>query len=427
MTNPLLEDLRWRGLLYDCTESLESALDAGSVVGYAGFDPTADSLHVGSLVPLMGLARLQRYGHQPIALLGGATGMIGDPSGKSKERQLLSREALEHNVAGIRRQLEHFLDFEADKNPAIIANNLDWLGQAGFIDFLRDVGKHFSVNQMMAKESVKRRIASDDGISYTEFSYMLLQSYDFYHLNQTYNCQLQVGGSDQWGNITMGTDFIRRQKGGKAHGLVFPLVTNSNGTKFGKSESGNIWLDPEKTSPYKFYQFWLNTSDEDAVRYLKFFSMLDQAAIEDLEQAQKEAPHRRAVQHRLAEDVTLRVHGRTALDGAIRASKVMFGGDLGDIGASEIAEIFADIPSTEKHLSDFEGEGIGILDLFVEVGLTKSKGETRRLLQGGGVNLNNQRVTDVGFSVKPEHCIEGRFLILRKGGKNYHLVKVLPN
>lgn len=425
MSNQLLEDLDWRGLLYDKTEGLPEALKTGDMLtGYCGFDPTADSLHVGSLLPIMGLARLQQHGHQPIALLGGGTGMIGDPSGKSKERILLNDDVLHHNVAGIRKQLEHFLDFDCAKNPAKLLNNLDWLGEMSFIHFLRDVGKHFSINLMMGKESVKRRINSEDGISYTEFSYMLLQAYDFYHLNRHHNCHLQMGGSDQWGNITMGIDFIRRQKGGKAHGLVMPLITNSNGTKFGKTEGGNIWLDPEKTSPYKFYQFWLNTSDDDALRYLKFFTLLDKDTIEGLAEAQATAPHLREVQHKLAEDVTTRVHGVQALEAAKRASKVMFGGEIGDIGAKEIAEIFADIPSTEMPADRFSGEGSSILELFAEVGLTKSKGEARRLLQGGGINLNNQRVTDAAYQVTSDDSLHGQFLVLRKGGKRYHLIRL---
>lgn len=424
MSHPMIEDFLWRGLLHSQTEGLEDALAEGPMTGYAGFDPTADSLHVGSLLPIMGLARLQQYGHQPIALIGGGTGMIGDPSGKSKERTLLSDDALQHNIRGIRKQLEHFLDFDARKNPALLLNNGDWLGTMGFIDFLRDVGKHFSVNHMMAKESVKRRLEGDEGISYTEFSYMLLQAYDFHYLNKEYGCQLQIGGSDQWGNITLGIDFIRRQKGGKAHGLVMPLVTNSNGTKFGKTESGNVWLDPERTSPYRFYQFWLNTSDEDALRYLKYFTLLDRNTILELERSQQEEPGKREVQHTLAEDVTKRVHGLEALENVKRASKIIFGGEITHIPAKDIADIFADVPSTEYPASAFAGEGKPILDLFAEVGLTKSKGEARRLLQGGGVNLNNQRVNDIGRNVTMDDSQEGQFLVLRKGSKHYHLVRI---
>lgn len=425
MTNALIEDLQWRGLLYDKTEGLEAALDEGPMVGYCGFDPTADSLHVGNLVPIMALARFQKFGHQPIALLGGATGMIGDPSGKSKERNLLSTEQLHHNISCIRKQLSHFLDFDTPENPAKLLNNLDWLGEMSFIDFLRDVGKHFPVSQMMAKESVKRRITSEEGISFTEFSYMLLQAYDFYHLNKHYNCRIQLGGSDQWGNITSGTDLIRRNKGSKSYGYVLPLVTNSNGTKFGKTESGNVWLDPEKTSPYRFYQFWLNTSDEDALRYLKYFSLIEREEIEVLISQQQEAPHKRAVQHTLAEDVTERVHGREALEGAKRASRVMFGGEIGDISAGEIADIFADIPSTEFSAAAFSDGGKSLIEAFAEVGLTKSKGEARRLLQGGGVNLNNQRIKDANFAMTLDDSLHGRFFVLRKGSKHYHLIKLV--
>ncbi len=424
MKDHLLNEFRWRGLLYDQTEGVEEAISTRKVTGYVGFDPTGDSLHVGSLLPIMGLVHLQRYGHSPIALVGGATGMIGDPSGKSKERNLLSEERLAHNVDCIHKQLSRFLDFDCKSNPAKLVNNHDWLGPISFIEFMRDVGKHFPVGYMMAKESVKRRIEGD-GISFTEFSYMLLQAYDFYHLSKHHNCELQMGGSDQWGNITAGKELIRRIDGKKAHGVVFPLITTASGQKFGKTEEGAVWLDAEKTSPYKFYQYWMNADDKEALNYLKFFSLLEEEECEELAALQEAAPHKRDVQKRLAMEVTKTVHGATALDHVMKASKAMFGGELTDLSAREIGEIFDNVPSTELKKSDFEGEGYPILDLMANCGVVKSKGEARRLLQGGGVNMNNIRVNEVDRKVVVDDAIEGAFIVLRKGSKNYHLVKVL--
>lgn len=420
----LFEEYKWRGMVFDSTPGLDDLLSKESLTAYIGFDPTASSLHIGSLLPIMCLARLQRFGHTPIAIVGGGTGLIGDPSGKTKERQLLNAAQVEENLAGIRSQLEPFLDFEAGSNPAKIVNNLDWLGPLGLIEFLRDTGKHFTVNYMMSKESVKRRLDSEDGISYTEFTYMMLQAYDFLKLNELHDCTLQLGGSDQWGNILAGAELIRRVRGGKAHGLVFPLVTNASGTKFGKTESGTVWLSAERTSPYRFYQFWLNTDDRDVVDYLKYFTWLDRPAIEDLAQAVAERPGQREAQRTLAREVTEMVHGSTALEGAERASSVLFGGAMEQLSAAELLDVFDEAPSSEFGRDRFSGDGMGFLDLMAETGLAASRGEARRLIRSGGVYLNNVRVTDESKAVTKDDCIDGRLLVLRKGKKNYRLVQV---
>jgi tyrosyl-tRNA synthetase len=420
----LFEEYQWRGMVFDATPGLSELMSKESMTGYIGFDPTASSLHIGSLLPIMCLARMQRFGHNPIAIAGGGTGMIGDPSGKTKERQLLNAEQVEENLAGIRSQLEAFLDFETKTNPARIVNNLDWLGQLGLIEFLRDTGKHFTVNYMMSKESVKRRLASDDGISYTEFTYMMLQAYDFLKLNETLGCNLQMGGSDQWGNILAGADLIRRERGKKAHGLVFPLVTNAAGTKFGKTESGTVWLAPERTSPYRFYQFWLNTDDADAINYLKYFTWLDQGQIEELAVELEQSPGQRAAQRRLASEVTDMVHGPSALAGAERASSVLFGGAMEELSAKELMDVFEEAPSSEFARDAFSGPGMGFLDLLVDTGLAASKGEARRLVRSGGVYLNNHRVSDEGLAVRAEDGIDDVLLVLRKGKKNFRLVQL---
>ena len=395
-------------------------------MGYIGFDPTAKSLHVGSLLVIMGLVHLQRAGHTPVALVGGGTGLIGDPSGKTSERQLLSAEAVAENAAGIRAQLEHFLDFEGVPNAARMRNNLDWLGPLSFVEFLRDVGKHFSVNQLMAKESVKRRLENEEtGISYTEFSYVLLQSYDFLELFRREGCTLQMGGSDQWGNITAGIDLVRRVAGARAFGVVMPLVTNASGAKFGKSEGGNIWLDRELTSPYAFYQFWINTGDGDVVRYLKYFTLFDRGRIEELADAVEREPHRRAAQKALAEDVTARVHGASGLAEAQRATDAFFGGSLAGLSAAEISEIFADVPSSRIAADSFAGEGAALVDLLVEAGVASSKGDARRAIEGGGVYLNNERAESVDDRVTVDTAIEGRYLVIRKGKRNYHVVELV--
>ena len=421
----LLEEFTWRGLLQDVTEGTQDALAAQPVSGYIGFDPTAGSLHVGNLVPIMGLVHLQRAGHTPIILLGGGTGLIGDPSGRPDERPLLSKEEAAQNVAGIRAQLEHFLDFDAPDNAAVTVNNLDWLAGLSMVDFLRDVGKHFSVNAMMNKESVKHRLEGEEaGITFTEFAYMLLQAYDFVELNERVGCTLQMGGSDQWGNITAGIDLVRRMRGEKAYGITLPLITGPGGTKFGKSAAGAVWLDPERTSPFRFYQFWINTGDEDAVRYLKYFTLLSRDEIVALETAQASNPQERAAQRSLAERVTRALHGETGLAQAVQATRALFGGDIGGLGADDIADIFADVASSEVPRAELDGDGKPVIDLLVGTGVATSKGDARRHIEGGGIYMNNQRVTDVDAMVTIEHAVEGRYLILRKGKKNYHLVEV---
>lgn len=422
--NGLLDSYRERDLLKDATEGVAEHLAEAPRTVYIGFDPTAPSLHLGSLVPIMGLMHAQRAGHTPIALVGGGTGLIGDPSGRTAERQLLTREQAAENALGIRGQLEHFLDFEVSTNPALMRNNLDWLGSLTFVDFLRDIGKHFSVNQMLAKESVKRRIEGEDGISYTEFSYALLQSYDFLELYRRDGCTVQMGGSDQWGNITTGTDLVRRVGGGKAYGVVFPLITNAAGTKFGKSEGSNVWLDPERTSPFRFYQYWINVDDADVVRYLKFFTLLSVSEISELADAVEREPHRRAAQKALAEDVTRRLHGETGLAGAQRATKALFSGDVQGLGADEVAEVFAEVPSSEISAEELAGEGVSLLDVLVSSGLATSKGDARRSIEGGGVYVNGVRAEVVDARITMNDTIDGRFVLLRKGKKRYHLVAV---
>jgi len=373
----------------------------------------------------MGLVHFQKAGHIPIAIAGGGTGMIGDPSGKSQERKLLSKEEIESNLEGIKEQLSKFLDFKSKVNPAKLVNNADWLTRISLMEFLRDVGKHFSVNEMLAKESVRTRIEKEQGISFTEFSYSLLQSYDFLMLYDLYKCTLQMGGSDQWGNITSGIDLIRRLRSVEAYGLVFPLITTSSGVKFGKTESGTIWLDPKLTSPYKFYQYWFNTDDRDVVQYLKFFTLLSSKEIEELEIATKETPEKRSAQTVLAKEVTKMLHGETALNQAIKASKIFFGGTISDVSAEELLDIFSDVPSVEIPRDKFSGEGMPLIELMVAAGASKSKGEARRAIQGGGIYLENIRVNDVDKKVTMEDAVHGKFIIIRKGARNYWMVKIL--
>jgi tyrosyl-tRNA synthetase len=422
----LLEEYRWRGTLQDSTEGVEAALAEGPVTAYIGFDPTAASLHVGNLMPIMGLVHLQRAGHHPIVVVGGGTGLIGDPSGRTEERQLLTRETTAENLASIRSQLEHFLDFDGSTNPARTVNNLDWLGEISMVDFLRDVGKHFSVNALLKKESVRRRVEHEEtGISYTEFSYALLQAYDFVQLNERYGCTFQMGGSDQWGNITVGIDLVRRMRGEKAYGITYPLLTGAGGHKFGKTQAGAVWLDPELTSPYRFYQFWITVDDRDVIRYLRYFTLLGSEEISELESTHEERPHERTAHRALAEDVTGRVHGKDGLASAQRATDVLFGGEITGLRADEIADVFADVPSSEITLAGLEDEGTGILDLFADAGVCKSRGEARRSVEGGGLSINNVRVEEVEAAVTISDTIEGRFLILRKGKKNYHMVRIV--
>ena len=419
----VFEEFEWRGLIYDASEGLKEALAGQKITGYIGFDPTAPSLHVGSLLPIMGLVRLQQYGHTPVALVGGGTGMIGDPSGKTEERQLLSKEQIEYNLEGIRAQLSRFLDFEAGTNKALLVNNADWLVPVSMVDFLRDVGKHFTVNYMLAKESVKRRY--EEGISFTEFSYMLLQAYDFLVLHDRYGCTLQMGGSDQWGNIVAGIELIRKLRGTRCYALVSPLVTTSAGIKFGKTEAGSVWLDANLTSPYRFYQFWFNTDDRDVVKYLKFFTMLNRQEIAALEALTASAPEKREAQKRLAEEVTLMVHGEYNLRKAIQASQVLFGGEIADLSASEVLDIFADVPSSDIPRASFAGDGMPLVDLVIACGFAPSKGAARRLIEAGGIYVNNRRVADVQATIDLSALIEGQYLVLRKGAREYHLVRAL--
>jgi tyrosyl-tRNA synthetase len=422
----LIEEFTWREMLQDVTEGTADALAAGPVSGYIGFDPTASSLHVGNLMPIMGLVHLQRAGHTPIILTGGGTGLIGDPSGKADERALLTKEDAAENSASIRAQLEHFLDFDASSNAAMTMNNLDWLSELSMVDFLRDVGKHFSVNAMMNKESVRRRLEGEDsGITFTEFAYMLLQAYDFVELNGRVGCTLQMGGSDQWGNITAGIDLLRRMRGEKAYGITLPLITGPGGEKFGKTAAGAVWLDPERTSPYRFYQFWINTGDEEVIRYLKFSTLLSRDEIAELEDSLESNPQERAAQRALAEHVTRAVHGESGLHKAAQATSALFGGDISGLGADDIADIFADVPSSKISNSDLEGEGKAVVDLLVEAEIATSKGDARRSIEGGGIYANSRRINEPDARLTSDDAVEGRYLILRKGKKRYHLVEVV--
>ncbi|MBN1430065.1 MAG: tyrosine--tRNA ligase [Anaerolineae bacterium] len=421
----IVDELRWRGMLHDISEGAEEVLGKEKITAYIGFDPTADSLHIGSLLPIMVLVHLQRYGHTPIALAGGGTGMIGDPSFKARERQLLSEESLAHNLEGIKQQLAHFLAFEGISNPAKLLNNADWLCKLNLIEFLRDTGKHFTVNAMMAKDSVKVRLEGEEGISFTEFSYMLLQAHDFWHLNIEHGCTFQMGGSDQWGNITAGIDLVRRRTGAKAHGLTVPLVTTSTGVKFGKTEAGAVWLDPKRTSPFRFYQYWINTDDKDAIKYLKFFTLLSREEIAELEQLVETEPHRRAAQTRLAEEVTRMVHGDDGLAAAKAATGVLFGeGDMQGMGADDLLDIFSEVPSSTIPDGSLSGDGMSIVDLVVLSGLEQSKKQARNLIENGGLYLNGQRVENMSQVVTAADAIDGQVLVLRKGKKQYHLVSL---
>ena len=427
MATNAFDELKWRGLVYDCFEGLDELLTRENVTVYNGFDATADSLHVGHMVPLIALARLQRFGHHPIALAGGGTSMIGDPSGKAAERQLLSTGQIEANVESIKKQLAHFLDFEVKTNPARVLNNANWLMSLPLIEFLRDTGKHFTVNYMIAKDSVRNRIEREEGISFTEFSYMLLQSYDFLYLHDHEGCKLQTGGSDQWGNITAGVELIRKVRGGErqAYGMVYPLITKADGTKFGKTESGTVWLSAERTSPYRFFQFWLNADDRDVINYLKYFTFLEKEQVDELAAAVSERPEQREAQRVLAREVTGLVHGPTALERAELASQALFGGDITGLPGDDIQDIFAEVPSSQMPKADLEGTGTGVIDLLANTGFLKSKGEARRAITEGGIYLNNQRVTEPTQQVTVSDLLDGRFLVLRRGKKNYHLVKVV--
>lgn len=424
MANDVYREFEWRGMVYEGTEGVRDVLTREKVTCYIGFDPTASSLHVGSLLVILALARLQRFGHTPIAIAGGGTGMIGDPSGKTAERQLLSLEQIEENLAGIRGQLERFLDFNAPANAARIVNNAEWLTTISLTTFLRDIGKHFTVNAMLAKESVKRRIESEDGISYTEFSYSLMQAYDFLVLHDRYGCTAQMGGSDQWGNIVAGIDLIRKLRGARAYGLVMPLVTTASGVKFGKTEAGAVWLDPARTSDFQFFQFWLNTDDRDALRYLKFFTFLSEAQVAALEAELAAAPEKRVAQRELAREVTKMVRGDAAVARAERASAILFGGRMADARADDVLEVFAEVPSTEIEAERFAAPGIPVSEVMAMTGLASSKGEAARLIKGGGVYVNDARVADERGRITLDQAIDGRLLVLRKGQRSRHVVRI---
>ena len=416
----LFDELKLRGLIHDHTDQTEiqGTFGRGGISLYCGFDPTADSLHIGNLIPITGLMRFQRAGHRPIALIGGGTGMIGDPSGKSEERNLLSAEILEHNLNGIRAQFERFLDFDAGSNSARMMNNGEWLNEVRLIDFFRDVGKHFSIGYMMAKESVKSRIA-DAGISYTEFSYMALQAYDFLYLFENENCTLQIGGSDQWGNITAGIELIRRVHGKPAQGMTFPLITTSDGRKFGKTEEGNIWLDPKRTSPYRFSQYWVQTDDRDVGRFLRYFTFLPVAEIDEIEKEHLKSPEKRAGQHLLAKELTTLVHDAAAARSAERAAKILFGAQLDGIEKNDLLSAAEEMPKT-LHSRELP---FPLINLLLETGLSKSKTMARKELKGGGIYVNNHRITDEKSVLSVDDILFGQYILLRKGKKNYHLLE----
>jgi tyrosyl-tRNA synthetase len=428
--NSFIKELEWRGMLQDMTPELEDHLTKGMASAYLGFDPTADSLHIGHLVGVMTLLHLQRAGHKPFALVGGATGMIGDPSFKSAERNLLDKETLDHNVACIQSQLSKFLDFSgATSNKAELVNNYDWISKFSFLEFIRDVGKHITVNYMMSKDSVKRRLEDGNGLSFTEFSYQLIQGYDFYHLWKNNNCSIQLGGSDQWGNIVTGTELIRRMGGGSAYALTVPLITKADGTKFGKTEGGSVWLDPEKTSPYAFYQFWLNVSDEDASKYIRIFTVLDQETIERLEVEHATAPHLRTLQKEIAKQVTTMVHSEADYEMAVKASEILFGKssteDLASLDERTFLAVFDGVPQVQISKEEYDGIE-NILDLFGEkthAQIFPSKGEARKMIQGGGVSINKEKLGDpnapLTFSL-----LQGKYLLIQKGKKNYYILEV---
>ena len=426
-----IEELTWRGMIHQMMPGTDEQLKKGMTAAYLGIDPTADSLHIGHLVGVMMLKHFQRSGHKPIALIGGATGMIGDPSMKSQERKLLDVETLRHNQEAIKRQLARFLDFDSDApNAALLVNNYDWMKDYGFLDFIRDVGKNLTVNYMMAKDSVKKRLNGEtgEGMSFTEFSYQLLQGYDFLHLYRANNCRLQLGGSDQWGNITTGTELIRRKlgAGAEAFAITCPLITKADGTKFGKTESGNVWLDPRYTSPYKFYQFWLNVSDEDAKRYIKIFTLLDRSAIDALVAEHDAAPHLRVLQKRLAQEITTMIHSREEYEKAVEASAILFGGATSEalhkLDETTLLQVFEGVPQFRIARADL---GLPFVDLAAEKAqVFPSKGECRKMVQGGGVSLNKEKVADPMRPVSESDLIAGKYLLVQRGKKNYYLLIV---
>ncbi|HDG9591352.1 TPA: tyrosine--tRNA ligase [Staphylococcus aureus] len=417
MTNVLIEDLKWRGLIYQQTDEqgIEDLLNKEQVTLYCGADPTADSLHIGHLIPFLTLRRFQEHGHRPIVLIGGGTGMIGDPSGKSEERVLQTEEQVDKNIEGISKQMHNIFEFGTD-HGAVLVNNRDWLGQISLISFLRDYGKHVGVNYMLGKDSIQSRL--EHGISYTEFTYTILQAIDFGHLNRELNCKIQVGGSDQWGNITSGIELMRRMYGQTdAYGLTIPLVTKSDGKKFGKSESGAVWLDAEKTSPYEFYQFWINQSDEDVIKFLKYFTFLGKEEIDRLEQSKNEAPHLREAQKTLAEEVTKFIHGEDALNDAIRISQALFSGDLKSLSAKELKDGFKDVPQVT-----LSNDTTNIVEVLIETGISPSKRQAREDVNNGAIYINGERQQDVNYALAPEDKIDGEFTIIRRGKKKYFMV-----
>jgi tyrosyl-tRNA synthetase len=430
MIKNFVEELTWRGMIHTVMPGAEEHLMESMRSAYVGFDPTADSLHIGNLVPIMLLAHYQRCGHRPVALVGGATGMIGDPSGKSNERNLLDETTLRHNQEAIKKQLAHFLDFESQaENAAILVNNYDWMKQFSFLEFIRDVGKHITVNYMMAKDSVKNRISSDasEGMSFTEFTYQLVQGYDFLHLYNDKNCTIQMGGSDQWGNITTGTELIRRIGNGKGFAITCPLITKSDGSKFGKSEGGNVWLDANRTSPYKFYQYWLNSSDEDAEKYIKIFTFLTQSDIEALVKDHQEAPHLRVLQKRLAEEITVMVHSKEDLENAIKASNILFGNSTGDdlkhLNEQTFLDVFDGVPQAEVTMADVEN-GLDIIGALAEkTGFLKSNGEARRALKENSISVNKEKVGE-DYKISKLDLINNKFVLLQRGKKNYFVIRI---
>ncbi|MEY4552772.1 MAG: hypothetical protein RL099_1100 [Bacteroidota bacterium] len=422
----LIEELRWRGMIQDMMPGTEELLAKEMVSGYIGFDPTSDSLHIGSLVPILLLVHLQNAGHKPYALVGGATGMVGDPSGKSEERNLLSEEVLLHNQEGVRKQLERFLDFDASKkNAAVMVNNYDWFKEINFLSFIRDAGKHITVNYMMAKDSVKKRLEGDTGMSFTEFTYQLIQGYDFYWLYQNKNCKLQMGGSDQWGNITTGTELIRRKTGGEAFAFTCPLIKKADGGKFGKTEKGNIWLDPKKTSPYQFYQFWLNASDEDAKGWIKIFTLLPVAQIESLLTEHEAAPHLRLLQKKLAECLTTWVHSSADYDFAVKASEILFGNAttevLQSLNENELLQVMEGVPTAKVSKASL-ANGYDLIDLLVDTNIFPSKGEAKKMFIAGGLGLNKTKIAPEKTSIESQDLLQGKYVLLQKGKKNYYLV-----
>ncbi|MGD0391026.1 MAG: tyrosine--tRNA ligase [Acidimicrobiales bacterium] len=423
----LADDLRFRGLIHQVTDNeLDRRLDSDRLTAYSGFDPTADSMHVGHLLQVCNLRRLQLAGHRPIAVAGGGTGFVGDPGGKSEERSLLSEDALQSNLEGMRRQLEHFLDFDQDdgSGKALLLNNAEWLRPMSLFEFLRDVGKHFTVNQMVAKDSVKSRLArADQGISFTEFSYMLLQAYDFLHLFDVFGCRLQLGGSDQWGNITMGTELVRKVRQQEVWGLTTPLVLKADGTKFGKTESGTVWLDPARTSPYQLYQFFLHSEDAVVGSYLRYFTFLDHDAILALDEATASRPQQRQAQRELARQVCTLVHGPAETARAEQAAAALFGEEVAELDERTLLDVFADAPSTMLARGRLDGQGLRLVDLLVETGLVPSKGRATTTIEQGGAYVNNRRESQPGRMISPDDLVAGRYLVLRRGKRDYHLVK----